>query len=108
MNLPPSRAFQPARDGRATIIDICEPHGWRETGAPPGTLLVPQAALEAEGRPLGRGPIILTCRTGSRSRETPKTLAERGLNVFEIAGGIEAWLSAGLPLTSPAAGRRRL
>ena len=108
MNLPPSRAFQPARDGRATIIDIFEPHEWRETGAPPEALLVPQAALEAEGRPLGRGPIILTCRTGSRSRETLKTLAERGLNVFEIAGGIEAWLSAGLPLTSPTAGRRRL
>ena len=106
MNLPPSRAFQPARDGRATIIDIFEPRKWRETGAPPGTLLVSQAALEAEGRPLGRGPVNLTCRTGLRSRETLKTLAERGLNVFEIAGGIGA--CAGLPLTSPAAGRRRL
>ena len=45
--------------------------------------------------------IVLYCRTGPMSRIAAETLVRLGYtNVWDLAGGFEAWKGAGLPLAS--------
>lgn len=44
-------------------------------------------------------PVYLICRTGRRSANAAKILAEAGFTeVFDVKGGTVAWIEAGLPL----------
>lgn len=44
-------------------------------------------------------PVYLICRTGRRSANSAKILAEAGFTeVFDVKGGTVAWIEAGLPL----------
>jgi len=45
--------------------------------------------------------IVLYCRSGSMSQTAAKTLIEMGYtNVYNLVGGLNAWLAAGLPVDS--------
>lgn len=47
----------------------------------------------------GEKRIVFQCRTGNRSRKAATMFAaERGVPVFNLAGGIEGWKRAGLPV----------
>ena len=44
-------------------------------------------------------PVYLICASGHRSAKGAKTLLELGYTeVYSVSGGIQAWLSAGLPV----------
>lgn len=46
--------------------------------------------------------IVLYCKTSGRAALAARALAEMGyLNVLSIAGGIDAWQSAGKPIVRP-------
>jgi rhodanese-related sulfurtransferase len=41
---------------------------------------------------LARGPLVVYCHHGTRSRDVAQWLAERGLNgILNLRGGIDAW-----------------
>lgn len=42
--------------------------------------------------------LMVQCRSGGRSAEVTKLLLERGYDAVNVAGGILAWESAGLPV----------
>ena len=43
-------------------------------------------------RPLARGPLVVYCHHGVRSRAVAEWLAERGLTgILNLQGGIDAW-----------------
>jgi rhodanese-related sulfurtransferase len=63
---------------------------------------IPEAELEERLRELekhkGR-PIIVSCRTGTRSAAVSERLRKRGFEeVFVLRGGLAAWQQAGMPL----------
>jgi rhodanese-related sulfurtransferase len=47
-------------------------------------------------------PVVLICQSGARSAQACGYLAQHGFgHASNLAGGIAAWMRAGLPLTGP-------
>lgn len=99
------------RDG-AIIIDVREP-GEFEQGHIPGAINVPRGVLEfridgieplqnlSQQERLSR-PLVLYCRSGSRSALATATLGDMGYrNVRSLSGGFKAWQAAELPVSTP-------
>ncbi len=86
--------------GNPVVVDVREPEEFA-AGNLPGAFNVPRGVLEfklASTPELGNpdAPIVLYCRTGARSVLAAWTLKRLGYtNVVSIAGGYEAWYSAG-------------
>ena len=48
-------------------------------------------------------PLVVVCRSGSRSAWATEMLVRAGYEAWNLAGGLQAWDTAGLPL-EPAGG----
>ncbi|AXE23592.1 rhodanese-like domain-containing protein [Streptomyces globosus] len=99
--LTPSQAHQRTGDGRAVLLDVREAPEW-EAGHAPDALHLPLSRLTA-GAPLpasaqGR-PVVAICRSGHRSRQAARLLADRGIEATDVTGGMTAWAREGLPVT---------
>ena len=92
--------------GEAVLIDVREPdeHA-RERIA--GATLMPLGTLTAEKvQALGARRVLIHCKSGRRGGDATArcgTLAESGIGVSNMRGGIEAWRAAGLPTVIDAA-----
>lgn len=100
--IDPARARQEIERDGALLVDVREPYEWDEAHLA-GAKLAPMATVRdriAELAPDHSRRVILLCRVGNRSARAADTLgAELGYeNVASIAGGIEAWRDAGLPV----------
>ncbi len=90
----------------ATLLDVREP-GEFESGHLPGARNIPRGVLEfqldAHPELAERAtPLVIYCRSGGRAALAAQSLKRLGYaNVQSIAGGIEAWQQAGLPLVKP-------
>ena len=85
----------------AQLIDVREPAEWAATGVPPGALLIPLAEVEgrAPAELAWNRPVYVICKSGTRSRQAAETLIRLGFTeVYNVDGGIQAWLQAGLPV----------
>ena len=94
-SVKPDEAMEMLRSG-ATLLDVRENTEWN-AGHVPGAVHVPvkNVATQALKRlPKGR-PVIVTCRTGSRSRGATRILREKGVEAFNLSGGMSGWESAG-------------
>jgi rhodanese-related sulfurtransferase len=108
--LDPAQAVA-ARDAGAVLVDIRPVAQRRVTGVIPGALVVERNVLEwrfdptCEARlPLARYdlPVVVYCQEGYTSSLAAAALQDLGLRrATDLAGGIVAWLAAGLP-TEPA------
>lgn len=100
------------RKGCAVLIDVREPdeHAREHIAGArlmPGSRLDPSAIRDAAGP---AGIVVLHCKGGTRSAEARArcgALAASGVRVVCLAGGIEAWKRAGLPVVT-ASGAPRL
>src|SRR6478672_2522389 len=98
----PGRAQQEVESDGALLVDVREPHEWDEAHLA-GAKLAPLATVTdriTELAPDRSQRVVLLCRVGNRSARAADTLrSELGYeNVASIAGGIEAWRDAGLPV----------
>ena len=95
-----------AQSPRVALVDVRETGEWDE-GHIPSAVHVPRGQLESSIEVLvpDRGtPIVLYCAVGVRSLLAGLTLQEMGYqDVASMAGGFEAWKSAGLDWRIPAA-----
>jgi rhodanese-related sulfurtransferase len=109
------QAHERAQSGEVTLIDIRQPEEWRQTGVaqdvkrvsmrqPGGGQAFAQAIYEASGRNLD-APIVLICRTGSRTSRLVPLLKEMGFtNVVDVPEGMlgsragPGWIARGLPV----------
>ncbi|UUC94457.1 rhodanese-like domain-containing protein [Comamonas sp. C11] len=88
------------------LIDVREVDEY-VSGHLEGAVCIPRGVLEFrltgnsafERRDLA---VVLYCRTSGRAALAARSMQSMGyLNVKSIAGGIEAWLKAGLPVVQP-------
>ena len=108
-------AFEKAKAGELTLIDIRRPDEWRQTGVAEGAVRVnmvhPQGVqgfvrqISAEVSGQRDAPIGLICRTGNRTTHMQKALQEAGFtNVYHIPEGMvgsgagPGWIARGLPV----------
>ena len=87
------RAGQPVR-----LIDVRTPAEFQEVHVAFAEN-VPLDQLDVEHQARGAGPLYVVCRSGSRGRQACEKLASAGVpNVFNVAGGTQACIEAGLPV----------
>lgn len=79
----------------ARLVDVREPVEFEEERVP-GGLLVPLAEVPDRIDDFrGDGTTYVICRSGGRSMLACEFLAERGLDVANVAGGTLAWIESG-------------
>lgn len=79
----------------ARIVDVREPDEFVEARVP-GAVLVPLATVPDHVDAFeGPGTTYVICRSGARSMRACEFLAERGLDVVNVAGGTMAWIASG-------------
>jgi len=87
----------------AIVIDVRDAKEWA-TGHIPNARHIILDQLEKhlpELEKLKERPLILNCQMGGRSGTACGTLKKHGFEkVFSLAGGIDAWREAGLPVTT--------
>jgi rhodanese-related sulfurtransferase len=84
--------------GGAVALDVREMLEW-EAGRIPGALHVPLRTLGARLPEIPKDRrIVAVCRSGNRSGLVTEELARRGYRIENLAGGMKAWVAAGLPL----------
>ena len=84
----------------AQLVDVREPAEWVETGVPQGAVLIPLGDLEsrAAAELASDRPVYVICRSGNRSQTGSGILVGLGFTeVYNVDGGVTAWLDAGLP-----------
>jgi rhodanese-related sulfurtransferase len=84
---------------RPVLLDVREMNEFTEVRAP-GALLIPTSAFTARVNELPDDrPLLVICRTGVRSAAVTGFLARAGrADVANVAGGMDAWERAGLPV----------
>jgi rhodanese-related sulfurtransferase len=87
----------------AAAVDVREPDEWH-AGHMAGSTWIPLGELGRRLDELPSGPLVIVCRTGSRSGMVADALVGAGLDARNLAGGLVGWVAAGLPL-EPADGR---
>ncbi|MFC7489612.1 MULTISPECIES: rhodanese-like domain-containing protein [unclassified Knoellia] len=104
--LSPSEALDAQRRG-ALLVDTRTPVQRKRQGELHGALVIDRTVLEwrldptsphriPEARP-GRTVVVL-CRQGYSSSFAAESLRRLGVDATDVVGGVEAWLSDGLPL----------
>ena len=90
------------RQGDVQIVDVREAPEW-EAGRIEGSVHIPLNELMAgrlESLDASR-PVVAVCRSGNRSEVASLMLRARGFEAYNMEGGTEAWVAAGLPFTAP-------
>ncbi|MFE3902202.1 rhodanese-like domain-containing protein [Streptomyces sp. NPDC059153] len=95
-----TEAHRMLQEHAVVLLDVREADEW-QAGHVPGARHLPMSRLTAgAGVPgAGGGPrLVLICRSGNRSRHAARLLAERGIDVVDVTGGMAAWARQGLPV----------
>jgi len=107
-------AYEAARAGKLTLIDIRTPPEWKETGVARGATLInmiqprgAQGFLDEVMKKVGgdkTAPIALICRTGNRTSQVLRYMQSQGFtNITHIPEGMAGsrygpgWLARRLP-----------
>ena len=103
-SLPATITVQQANEQFASgafLLDVREPSEWNEAHVE-GAVLIPLGELSTRMSELPTDKdVLIICRSGNRSGQARDLLRAAGLNrTTSVDGGINAWMSAGLPVVS--------
>jgi rhodanese-related sulfurtransferase len=99
--LDPASAASRLDAGEAVALDVREHDEW-EAGRIAGALHIPLAELVARQAEIpGDTPVLVVCRSGSRSAWATEMMVRAGYDAANVTGGLAAWHAAGLPLDPP-------
>lgn len=99
--------LQTLLDQNVTLIDIRRPEEWAHTGVVPGSkkltffsktgAINPQLVPELQRMAAADQPVVLICRTGSRTRAAAQMInSQLGYNtVYNVQDGITKWIADG-------------
>jgi DMSO/TMAO reductase YedYZ molybdopterin-dependent catalytic subunit/rhodanese-related sulfurtransferase len=92
-----ARGARALLDAGALLLDVREPEEWQAQHAP-DAVLMPMGQVKQRQSELPRDRrIVVVCRSGGRSAATAESLRTWGFDAVNLAGGMCAWASAGLP-----------
>lgn len=85
-------------DGSATLVDVREPAEYRARHIAEARP-IPLGKIDA-GRLPSSGRIVIHCLKGGRGASACEKLIQQNpaLEIYNLAGGIDAWMTAGLPV----------
>lgn len=86
------------RPAGAVLLDVREDDEWAEAHAP-DAVHIPMGRLTPDVVPQGR-PVYCICRSGNRSARVVDVLTAAGIDARNVAGGMQAWVAARLPVAS--------
>jgi rhodanese-related sulfurtransferase len=85
------------RSAGRRVFDVREPDEYEEIRVS-DVVLVPLADVPEEVEQFeGTDTVYVICRSGSRSRKAVQFLRANGIDAVNVAGGMLAWVEAGLP-----------
>ena len=97
IDIGPERAAEMLAAG-ATLIDVREDYE-RRAGHIAGSEHVELGRLAVAAATIDRdGPVVFYCRVGGRSSMAAEAFRASGYDAYNLAGGILAWVGAGMPL----------
>jgi len=89
-------------DGGAVLLDVREPDEWA-AGHAPDARWIPMGEVAARQAELPDDrDIVVVCRVGARSARVTAALRRAGYEATNLAGGMQAWAVAGLPVVTDA------
>lgn len=96
--LTPERAAEMLESGDAQLVDVRQDFEW-EAGRIAGAKHIPLDALPARAEEVDRDkPVIFQCRSGARSAMATQAFRASGIEAYNLAGGLEAWVEDGLTI----------
>lgn len=99
--LDPGTAADRLAAGEAVALDVREVDEWA-VGRIAGAVHIPVGELVARQDEIPEDrPIVVVCRSGSRSAWAVGMLTRAGYDAANLSGGLQAWQAAGLPLEPP-------
>ena len=97
MDLTPQEAAGRLAAGEADLIDVREQYEW-DAGHIAGARHVPVHDLAGAAQDLHHDrPVMFVCRVGARSGMATEAFRRAGFVAYNVAGGVVAWESGGLP-----------
>lgn len=103
LHIPPMEAVNLINREDALILDIREHNEYNNEGHIVNAKHIPLSSLAQHINTLNKDkqrPIVVTCRSGSRSASACATLQKCGFEkLYNMKGGIIAWQNADLPVT---------
>jgi rhodanese-related sulfurtransferase len=97
-DLVPERVKELVEGGEAQLVDVREDYEW-EAGRIAGALHIGLEQLPGRAAEIDKDrPVIFQCRVGNRSAFAMEAFRNGGYDAYNLAGGIQAWADAGLPL----------
>ncbi|MEI6254124.1 MAG: rhodanese-like domain-containing protein [Mycobacteriaceae bacterium] len=92
----PIEATRLLNESGAVLLDVREDDEW-SAGHAPRAIHVPLGTLDERSFDAGV-PVVAVCRSGKRSGIAASQLAPAGVTVYNLAGGMKAWLESGQPV----------
>lgn len=88
-----------AQRSDVVILDVREQDEW-DAGHIPGALFIPMSEIQGRVSEVPTDKtVIVQCRSGNRSSQVTDFLQQQGFtNVRNMAGGLNEWQAAGLPV----------
>lgn len=84
--------------GDAVLIDVREDEEIANASVATAKLL-PMSHVSVDDYPdFGAKKVVVLCHSGARSARVTAVLTARGVEAFNLKGGIVAWIQAGLPV----------
>ncbi len=98
-DIPPAALAPMVERGAVVVVDVREAHEFA-AGHIPGAINLPLSAFSAGQLPDSGGlPLVLNCAAGGRSAKAlAQCDAARASVDGHLAGGMGAWVAAGLPV----------
>ncbi len=97
----PLAATQLLNHQDAVLLDVREPREYQD-GVLANSIRIPLGSLSEQASQLEKHrkrPIIIVCRSGSRSAQAVRMLKQMGYEaVYHLGGGLHAWRAANLPI----------
>jgi len=97
--LDPAGAAERVRDARWQTVDVRLAYERDEDGVLAGDTHIALTELSVRAGEIDpERPVLVYCHSGSRSAMAVAALRGAGYDAYNLAGGIVAWVAAGLPV----------